>query len=152
MVIELPTSCNNRIFLVMMTVLVLTGTAMIMGCGNRSGSAEEINTNAESLAMEDASNGLPAKVALTSDKPDLPKTTYTADMDNSSIAFRTRHWDIVDLIGWFGRYEIVMYADKPDFSDAVIMAVVDPTSIMMPNEKRSNVGRMNMSQATSSPS
>lgn len=66
---------------------------------------------------------------------DLPKTKYVADMDHSSVSFRTGHWEIVDLIGWVSDFEIVMFADKEDFTDAVISARVDPRSIVMPNKK-----------------
>jgi len=67
--------------------------------------------------------------------PDLPSKKYSVDKDHSSISFRTKHWEIVDLIGWFADFNIIMYSDEEDFTDAVIYAEVFPSSIFMPNEK-----------------
>lgn len=84
---------------------------------------------------EDFQNGLSESKPLELDLPNLPKTKYHSDKDHSSIAFKTGHWEIVNLIGWFEDFQIVMYADEPDFSDAVIFGKVDPGSIKMPNLK-----------------
>lgn len=65
----------------------------------------------------------------------LPSTRYIADTAHSSILFRASHWEIVDIIGWFADYEIVMYSDEPDFLDAVIEAKVKVNSVCMPNKR-----------------
>lgn len=66
---------------------------------------------------------------------DRPQTKFSADQDHSSISFRTKHWDIVDIIGWFADFDVVMYADSIDFIDAVVYAEVNPKSLRMPNLK-----------------
>lgn len=73
-------------------------------------------------------------------EPNLPSTKYVSDDDHSSISFRTKHWEIVDIIGWFSDFKVIMYSDKPDFSDAVIYAEVNPKSIVMPNRKNGWIG------------
>ena len=65
----------------------------------------------------------------------LPDKRFVADKDHSSISFRTKHWEIVDLIGWVDDFDVVMYSDHDDFTDAIIMARADPGSIHMPNIK-----------------
>ncbi|NND34604.1 MAG: YceI family protein [Saprospiraceae bacterium] len=65
----------------------------------------------------------------------LPRIKFTADKDHSSISFKTKHWEIVDIIGWFTDFEIVMHSDSADFSDAVVYAEVSPSSLQMPNLK-----------------
>jgi polyisoprenoid-binding protein YceI len=81
-------------------------------------------------------NSPPPHISITiPDVPNLPKTRYVSDTAHSSISFRTGHWEIIDIIGWFGNFEVVMFADSADFSDAVIFAAVDPTSVKMPSTR-----------------
>lgn len=65
----------------------------------------------------------------------LPQTRYVADTAHSSILFKATHWEIVDIIGWFEDYEIVMHSDKKDFSDAVIEARIKINSVFMLNKR-----------------
>ena len=58
---------------------------------------------------------------------------FAADTAHSSIQFRTRHWGIHDIIGWFEDYEVIVYADYADFTNAVVEARVRPASVRMPN-------------------
>lgn len=85
--------------------------------------------------QEDITNGILNESDLTLDLPNLPQTKYLADKAHSSISFRTKHWEIVDLIGWFDDFEVVMYADSSDFTDAVIFARVNPLSAKMPESR-----------------
>jgi polyisoprenoid-binding protein YceI len=85
--------------------------------------------------QQDLETGIGTLSRLNIDQADLPKKKYIADKDHSSISFRTKHWEIVDLIGWFSDFDIIMHADKEDFSDAVIFGKVYPKSITMPNIK-----------------
>lgn len=63
----------------------------------------------------------------------LPATIWKADPAHSSIQFTVQHWGIVNLIGWFDEFEITVYSERPDFSDAVVEAEVRTASIRMPN-------------------
>lgn len=83
----------------------------------------------------DLEDGLSSPLTLNLQRADLPTTKYAADKAHSSISFRTKHWEIVHLIGWVEDFEVVMYADQVDFTDAVIAGKVDLTSIRMPNVK-----------------
>lgn len=65
----------------------------------------------------------------------LPTKRYVADTAHSSVFFRASHWEIVDIIGWFGDYEIVMHTDEKDFSDAVIEAKIKINTVCMPNKR-----------------
>jgi polyisoprenoid-binding protein YceI len=76
-----------------------------------------------------------SKNSLELSLPELPSYKYTVDKAHSSISFRTKHWEIVDIIGWFSDFNIIMYSDDKDFTDAVIYAEVFIESIIMPNEK-----------------
>jgi len=58
---------------------------------------------------------------------------WYADTTHSSLQFKTKHTAVHDVIGWFGRYRILMSASKFDFSDAKIEAMADLRSIVMPN-------------------
>lgn len=75
-----------------------------------------------------------ADFQLAEDRP-MPKTRYVADTAHSSILFRASHWEIVDIIGWFANYEIVMHSDRKDFTDAVIEAKIKVNSVTMPNKR-----------------
>lgn len=86
----------------------------------------------DDLANPAQSNGL---VIPPPDSAGRPETKYVSDKDHSSISFRTMHWDIVDLIGWFSDFEVVLFSDRADFTDAEIYAVVNPKSILMPNDR-----------------
>lgn len=97
------------------------------------------NTNEASTITDRINEDLNTPIEKSSlaghDRTDLPQTVYRSDKAHSSISFRTKHWEIVDLIGWFSEFDIVMYADRPDFTDAVIIAEVNPLSLNMPNIK-----------------
>jgi polyisoprenoid-binding protein YceI len=72
-----------------------------------------------------------------------PVLEWVADRAHSSIEFRTSHWGIVDIIGWFAEFEVVVYSDSDDFADAVIEAWVAPASVQMPNSgMATNLRRM----------
>ena len=58
--------------------------------------------------------------------------TLVADPKHSSIEFRTRHWDIVDIIGWFEAYDIRVEVDDGRFEGATVIARVEPGSVHMP--------------------
>ncbi len=64
-----------------------------------------------------------------------PLTRYVADTAHSSILFKATHWEIVDIIGVFEDYQIVMHTDKKDFTDAVIEARIKINSVFMPNKR-----------------
>jgi len=93
------------------------------------------NNKIEHLIEKDLKNGVSKTKDIVLNIPNLPSKKYVSDRDHSSVSFRTKHWEIVDIIGWFTDFEIVMHSDRKDFSDAVIFARVYPKSIMMPNQK-----------------
>ena len=98
----------------------------------------QLSSNQQSIQEnieKDLQDGLSEPSPLTLDMPNLPKTKYTAEKEHSSISFHTKHWEIVDLVGWFEEFDIVMYADSANFSDAIIYGRVNPRSIKMPNMK-----------------
>lgn len=70
-------------------------------------------------------------VAVSAGPPakDRPRQKWLSDVDHSSIEFRTQHWGIVDIIGWLEDFQITVYADEDDFSDAIIEARVGVGSI-----------------------
>ena len=65
---------------------------------------------------------------------DLPRNKVVANKGHSSLTFELGHWEIVDLVGWFADFDAVMYSDKEDFSDAVIEARINTSSVLMPNK------------------
>ncbi|MDH3648984.1 MAG: YceI family protein [Saprospiraceae bacterium] len=115
-------------------ILVSCGLCMCWGC-----LGDQAKASAGSLSEvieEDLSKESPVRF-IEIHREGLPSTKYQSDSDHSSISFQTGHWEIVNLIGWFESFQVVMYSDSFDFSDAVIYAQVDPTSIRMPNVKMS---------------
>lgn len=64
-----------------------------------------------------------------------PTNRFVADTAHSSVLFRATHWEIVDILGWFEDYEIVMHSDKKDFTDAVLEARIKISSVIMPNKR-----------------
>ena len=67
---------------------------------------------------------------------------WVADRDHSSIQFRTSHWGIVDIVGWFEEFEVVVRTRDDDFSKAQVEARVTPSSVRMPNlEMAANLRR-----------
>ena len=110
---------------------------VFLSCSILSCTADENKSGDEiqERIKEDINNKLSDTVELVFPDVPLPKKKYVADKDHSSISFKTEHWEIVDLVGWFEDFDAVMYSDKADFTDAVISARVDPTSIRMPNIK-----------------
>ena len=112
------------------SMFYVTSLLLLLSCQSHSPQESQI----EKRIQKDLETA-PIGNSLELDLPDLPKMKYSVDKDHSSISFRTKHWEIVDLIGWFADFNIIMYSDKEDFTDAVIYAEVFPNSIFMPNEK-----------------
>lgn len=82
---------------------------------------------------KDLEDGISHPQTIEVDESDLPKIKRVAERAHSSISFRTKHFEVVDLIGWFADFEVVMYYETDDFSDAVIFARANPASFVMPN-------------------
>jgi len=59
--------------------------------------------------------------------------TKVADPTHSSIDFRTQHWGILDIIGWFEDYDIRVELTDNDFETAAVVARMRPASVRMPN-------------------
>lgn len=76
-----------------------------------------------------------ADFEISAEPREMPKTRYVADTAHSSILFKATHWEIVDILGWFADYEIVMLSDREDFTDAVIEAKIKINSVFMPNKR-----------------
>ena len=62
-----------------------------------------------------------------------PTNKWVADIAHSSLRFSTSHFVVYDLVGRFDDFEIVMYTDERDFTDAVIEGTVKIGSANMPN-------------------
>ncbi len=114
--------------------IYITGILIISACVDSKQETANEATIQERI-QTDLNTDLTTSGKFELHRKNLPKTVYYSDKDHSSISFRTKHWEIVDLIGWFENFQVVMYSDSTDFSDAVIYAEVDVTSIRMPNEK-----------------
>jgi hypothetical protein len=97
-------------------------------------SGNETGAIARSI-QQDLDDGVSPLNNWKSEFPESDKHKYLSDHAHSSISFHTKHWEIVDLIGWFEEFEVIMYSDSADFSDAEIFAKVDARSIRMPNPK-----------------
>ena len=74
-----------------------------------------------------------AQPASQPDNAGLPVVKRHADMAHSSITFRTQHFGIIDIVGWFEDFDVVLYSESEDFSGAVIEARLSPASVRMPN-------------------
>ena len=74
-----------------------------------------------------------APAGLASDNQ-LRVYEWAADAAHSSIEFRTSHWGIVDIIGWFEEFEISVRTLEDDFSTAEITARIKLASVRMPNQ------------------
>ncbi len=72
----------------------------------------------------------PMKPLIASDERTY---VWISDPAHSSIVFRTGHWGVVDVVGWFETYEIHVRGSALDFSDAVVEARLEPASVRMPN-------------------
>ncbi len=132
MKIQSPLSSFKLPLIIQAIILVF----LIYGCENTPDKKSELEkAGIHQRIQEDISNGISDIPTLTLNEPDLPKTKYLADKAHSSISFRTKHWEIVDLIGWFSEFDVVMYADSADFTDAVIFAQVNPKSAQMPETR-----------------
>jgi polyisoprenoid-binding protein YceI len=110
--------------------------AAFVGCTNSGANSDSKfqNTLLEKV-KKDIQNSAQGDFPWEGSQGGLPRRRLVSDQDHSSISFRTKHWEIVDIMGWFDDFEVVMYADSADFSDAVIKARVNPVSIKMPNLK-----------------
>lgn len=64
------------------------------------------------------------------------KTKWVADPAHSKVGFSVSHMVITDVDGKFDTFDIVVYSDKPDFSDAKAQVSIDVNSINTGNEKR----------------
>ena len=62
-----------------------------------------------------------------------PAKKWVADLQHSSLRFSTSHFVVYDLIGRFDDFEVVMYSDEKDFTDAMIEGKVKLASGNMPN-------------------
>ncbi len=106
------------------------------GCTNSEGEhGDQSASSVSDRIAEDLADGSmqPANWKFPFDEPD--KQILLADTAHSTITFRTDHWDIVKLYGWFEDFEVRMYTDEPDFSDAEIFARVNVATIRMPNTR-----------------
>lgn len=118
-----------------MNQIVLFQIIMILflSCSNMQSSSTNARESLVVLAQEELKKPAPNNFNITTG--DLPKYKMLADTTHSSVEFRTRHWGIYDIIGRFDSYQIVVYHEKPDFTDAVIEARLYPATILMPNQK-----------------
>jgi polyisoprenoid-binding protein YceI len=125
----------------MKAFLVIVALSFLsLGCSNSPKEHIASDNNKEKVSIhqkikEDLTDGLSHPNTLIVDEPNLPKNKWVAERGHSSISFTSRHWEIVDLIGFFDDFEVSMYFEKADFSDAVIFAKANPYSIVMPNFK-----------------
>lgn len=72
-----------------------------------------------------------------------PPLKWAADKAHSTIEFRTSHWAIIDIVGWFIDFDVRVLADRDDFTDAIIAVRLNPDSVQMPNmDMASNVKAM----------
>lgn len=62
-----------------------------------------------------------------------PDYTWKADLDHSFISFQTKHWEIVDIIGWFEDYDVTLKKDGDNWETSKIKIVINPKSVRMPN-------------------
>ena len=123
---------QKSVLMIQSVVITIFCATFLSACSNRHGHGEP---SIQQKIEEDLNDGLSTLPKMKIDETGLPSKRYVAEMEHSSIEFRTSHWEIVDLIGWFERFEVVMYSDSTDFSDAVIFAQTDPSSIVMPSKK-----------------
>ena len=115
-------------------ILMVNLPFLISGCIRDTAESKRVAGIIERVE-EDLQEPMQSVSEITMDSVGLPGRRYLADPEHSSISFKTRHWEIVDLIGWFEDFEIHMYADQADFTDAKFLAIVDARSIRMPNSK-----------------
>jgi len=55
--------------------------------------------------------------------------------DYSSIQFRTSHWGILDIVGWFEDFEVTLLSDTLSWIDSGIEVRVRTESVRMPNSE-----------------
>jgi len=68
---------------------------------------------------------------------------WAADRDHSSLQFRTQHWGIHDVVGWFEDFDVKVVTYGDEFADAEIEVKINMNSIRMPNmEMAGNVEEM----------
>ena len=62
-----------------------------------------------------------------------PEYTWNADLHHSSISFRTMHWGIVEIIGWFEKYDVILKKEGDDWASSEIKITIKPESVRLPN-------------------
>lgn len=62
-----------------------------------------------------------------------PDYTWKADLDHSFISFRTKHWGIVEIMGWFENFDVTLKKHGDIWETSEIKIVIDPKSVRMPN-------------------
>ncbi len=86
------------------------------------------------MAAAQCATGSAAPVGkATAPASDRPGNVWIADLAHSSIEFRTSHWGIVDIIGWFDDFEIAVWDNGEDFTGAAVEAAIRLGSVRMPN-------------------
>lgn len=113
---------------------------LCVGCGEtekpiHSDNPAEILKSVQEKIREDLADGISHPNTIEVDESKLPPIKWVAERGHSSISFYSRHWEIVDLMGWFEEFEAVMYSDDEAFSNTKIFAKVNAASIVMPNFK-----------------
>ena len=63
----------------------------------------------------------------------MARETLVADREHSSVTFRTSHWGILDMVGWFEDYDIEVEVTGAEFEDATVVARIRLDSVRMPN-------------------
>ena len=72
-------------------------------------------------------------VLLAFQGTEMARETLVADRQHSSVTFRTSHWGIVDVVGWFEDYDIEVEVAGAEFEHATVVARIRLDSVRMPN-------------------
>ena len=62
-----------------------------------------------------------------------PDYSWKADLLHSSISFRTMHWGIVEIIGWFEKFDVTLKKDGENWESSEINIVIYPKSVRLTN-------------------
>lgn len=81
-------------------------------------------------------NHLVAALALVLLPIAVSAATWKADPLHSRLAFSITHLGISEITGVFDKFEVLITADKPDFSDAVFELSIDVNSVDTHVQKR----------------
>lgn len=65
-------------------------------------------------------------------------TTWNMDKSHSQVTFTVAHLVISEVTGFFREFDVMMVADKSDFTDAKIETTIKTSSIDTGNERRDN--------------